>query len=249
MRILIVFMGVLLVVSQPVLAQTVPHKGIYDITLHSRKQGSDVQSIEGTLTYKLTKTCDGWGTDYVSDITYSLSNGAANPVKSTYSARESMDGTEMDFAMRRFEQNRLKESLRGHAAQTDAGLDVHAISLSGRIETHFDVQGVFPQMHAEKVLQSAIAGKKIYQAKLFDGSFSDRYTIVNAVISPLETDKTWRVAMAFYDPNATSLEPEYEMHFTLSRDGVIREMDIVYPDFTLSQTLHDVKLLEQPSCD
>ena len=143
----------------------------------------------------------------------------------------------------------MKESMRGRAVQTDGGLDVRTMSLAGPQHAHFEIKNVFPQGHADELLKNAMAGKKIYQARLFDGSFSDRYTIVNAMIGNRTSDKTWSVSMAFYDPDSMDLEPEYEMNFTLYEDGVIREMNVVYPDFTLSQTIRDLKLLEQPSCD
>ncbi|PCH99408.1 MAG: hypothetical protein COB76_05795, partial [Alphaproteobacteria bacterium] len=113
MRLFLTIFCFFLCVSSASWAQLlIPHEARYDVSLMSRKQGASIQSIEGALDFSLNANCHAWLTNYTSDMTYHYSEGVVKSIESKFSAFEDWKGESLDYAMRRYENDHLVESLR-----------------------------------------------------------------------------------------------------------------------------------------
>ena len=53
---------------------------------------------------------------------------------------------------------------------------------------------------------------------------------------------------AYFKPSSTSAEPEYEIQFSMQANGLVREYEINYGDFSIMANLKSVEAVESASC-
>ena len=235
-------------------AQIMPHKAEYQISLVKKGAGEGLVDATGSINFELHHTCTQWKTNHHSDIQYYYNNGRHVQADSHYSSIESMDGQTITFANEEKANKRLEHFSRGIATQKGHDfLDVQYNNGTGIQSKKMDGAFVFPIYHTKKLIEYAKSNKFMYHTKLYDGGHHAPYHITNAVIGPIiqkhGKPDSWPVSMAFYNPANDYELPAYEMHFEISNNGVVHTMDIVYPQFTVRQTLIDLKLLEKQPCD
>jgi hypothetical protein len=236
-------------------AQIVPHQANYKMSLIKRSMGEPLLDTVGDVEFKLKKSCAEWTTHHHANIHYHYDGGKHVQSKNNYSSIEQINGNRLVFALERGNDGHIDHSSRGeaikHASNTltiqhNNGLTEKSTTMTGDY--------VFPIRHTQNLIEHALAGHKNYHARLYDGDGGETpYHIVNAAFGKSSQDtngmKQWPISLAFFDPNDTHELPLYEMHFNLRENGVIMEMDITYPNFTLRQSITDLKLLEIPVCD
>jgi hypothetical protein len=66
--------------------------------------------------------------------------------------------------------------------------------------------------------------------------------------NPLLEQPAWPVRMAFYKLNTETGEPDYEMNLTLLANGVARDMQLDYGDFSVSGVLTHIEPLPSAGC-
>jgi hypothetical protein len=234
-------------------AQIVPHHASYTMSLVKRSAGEGLTDLSGTASFMVNKSCDTWVTNHNADINYYYAGRNTVRSRNTYSSLEALGGQSLIFASEQSSDGQIEFSSRGKAVKTNKShLDIQyntAPTKSDRLDGAF----VFPIHHTEELIKRAMNGDKMYRANLYDGGEKDQYYSVNAAIGKMEilngNMPAWPVSMSFYLSDDASITPEYEMHFRLRQNGVIKTMDIAYPNFTVSQTMTDLKLLEIQACD
>ena len=66
---------------------------------------------------------------------------------------------------------------------------------------------------------------------------------------PLLVDQpSWRVVMAYFDPEENGVAPDYEQELRVFANGVIDELVLDYGDFSLDAELVDLEALPAPDC-
>ena len=58
----------------------------------------------------------------------------------------------------------------------------------------------------------------------------------------------WQINVAYFKPASTSAEPEYEIQFSMQANGLVREYEINYGDFSIMANLKSVEPVESVSC-
>ena len=58
-------------------------------------------------------------------------------------------------------------------------------------------------------------------------------------LGTLDDDGFWPVQIAYFKPAATEVEPEYEIQYWLQPNGVVRQYEINYGDFSIIAGLGD----------
>jgi hypothetical protein len=64
----------------------------------------------------------------------------------------------------------------------------------------------------------------------------------------LDGDGFWPVQIAYFKPSATEVEPEYEIQFWLQPNGVVRQYEINYGDFSIIAGLVTIETVDTPVC-
>lgn len=255
MRLFFVLIACLILSPRQGTAQVLPHRAVYDITMQSHKQGGDLQYFSGRLDFSLVQTCRSWISHYASTADYHYRD-RIEPIRNELTTRESVDGQNMDYAVRSHHNTRLTDNIKGQIVNGRGASVSVSTYMNGNVlrRVEFPVSMTFPVAHTQSLIEVAMKGGRFVNTPVFDGSSGDHAHHVHTVIGNKNRNNGgWPVSMAFFpydkDTSQTDSVPDYEMHFTLFPDGIVRDMTAVYPDFTLRQSVTDLKLLEKPLCD
>jgi hypothetical protein len=113
---------------------------------------------------------------------------------------------------------------------------------------------LFPMVHTEAILTAARAGKKFIALPLFDGTSEkgaqdSSVAIVNwngpkpGKWPELSGLASGRVHVAFFDRDAASQVPDYEVGMRYWDNGVADDLDMDFGDFVMKGTLSRLTVL------
>ncbi len=232
-----------------------PHKALYDVRLSSKKSGSNITNISGTMFYEWQPGCDAWLSNHRFDMVYEYPEVPAVRITSDFSTHEAFDGNSFNFTMQRKREGVLYEEIRGSVNKDNENDDGEVVySIPKGVSFHLPDGSLFPMAHTISVLDKIKQGKKFYNATIFDGSDENGPVDVNSFIvgkqaykpseeygnhidSNLILDAAWNVQLAFFPLNNLEEVADYEMSLVLLENGVITGMDINYKDFSITQNL------------
>jgi hypothetical protein len=241
-----------------------PHRAIYDLSLGSLKNGSNISSVSGRMLFEWQDVCDGWAIQQHLKLHFVYAQGDESDVSSTELTWESKDGKQYSFNMRHDGNGSKTDRFIGKATQNDKGVHVVYTTPENK-ELDLPPGTVFPSSHTEMIIQNALAGEKIFSRRVFDGSDQDGADDVSVFINNADTesedkprtninqnmlmnDQSWPVRLAFYKIASDASEPDYEMNLDLLSNGIARRMMIDYGDFSVTGTLSDLEELPTPEC-
>lgn len=231
----------------------VPHKAIYDIRLAGKKSGSQILNISGQMLYDWSSNCEAWNSNHKFNMIYEYADTPPMRMISDYSLYEMFDGSRLDFSSTRKNDNEILEELRGTATfEENAGKAI--FRLPQNLSFDLGENTVFPMRHSLDVLEKMRAGKKFYNAVIFDGSDQDGPVEINAFIggstkppekvlkakgvdTELLNSPSHSIRLAFFPLMLDQAEADYEMSMVFHENGIISDMTIEYSDFSVSQTL------------
>lgn len=242
----------------------VPHKALYDIEMVSKSSGSQILNISGQMFYEWRPGCDAWTTDHRFNLFYEYADSPPIRITSDFSTYETYDGQSFNFTSRRKRNGDLYQEIRGNADRDDSGSGEAVYTIPEGLVFDLEKGTTFPMAHSLAVLDTAIKGKKLYSATVFDGSDEDGPVEINAFIGKTakapdfgdnkEINKTllesdaWKVRMAFFPLMEPTADAEYEMDVIFHDNGVISDMLVEYRDFAVTQKLTALEELEAEKC-
>jgi len=237
------------------LAGLKPHKALYDVKLFSRKSSARIANITGKVAYEWHPECDAWTTSQQFNMTYEYFEMPPVRIKSDFSTYESFDGTIFNYTSQKKQQGRVFEEIRGNAGQIGSNEDLTAIyTIPKDLVINLTDDTLFPIAHTLDVLDKIKAGKKFYNATVFDGSDEEGATYINSFIggpavyeipeihknhidNELINTKSWSIRLAFFPQNKLEEVADYEMSIIFHENGVISDMIIDYENFSVTQKL------------
>jgi len=127
---------------------------------------------------------------------------------------------------------------------------------------------LFPTQHSLRILRTAKSGKRVLQARVYDGSSNgDKVYATTAFIGnklqpgarlpakKIANDETlwklesWPVSISYFDTDEENREtPVYQLNFRLYENGVSRELLIDYGDFAIKGALSSLEFMSTPEC-
>ena len=254
----------------------VPHRAIYDIRMRSAKSGSQILDVRGKMYYSLNRSCAGWITDHRFTLTYDYSDMSPVRVTTRFASFENFSGTKMDFSSSRTRNGDVDEEIRGKARighGTDKAGDktgdrerVALYSMPSDLKFDLPVGALFPVAHTARLIEAARRGDKIMNAVVFDGSDDQGPVEINAVMSPQKVQKfdapyspkyvdmdllkspVWSASLAVFSLGSSDPVADYELNMTLLENGIVREMNVDYHDFSIEQKLVALQKLPQEEC-
>jgi hypothetical protein len=242
-----------------------PHRAIYNMSLASVKNGSNITGVSGKMMFEWSDVCDGWAVQQHLQLHFSYAQGDESDVTSTVISWESKDGKRYNFNVRRVADGKQTDLFRGKAVMNDDG-GLVTYSEPKDKSTKLTKDSIFPSAHTEVLIRKAEAGDKLFTRRVFDGSDEEGVSDISAFIGPQQADTVkaesdpklknnplldqpaWPVRMAFFKLETETGEPDYEMNLTLLKNGVARDMQLDYGDFSVSGTLTDIEPLPAGNC-
>ena len=247
-------------ISSVAMANIISHRAVYDLTMHKVSSSAQIESIEGQTRYTLKRGCDGWESneDYV--VSFGFGQDSVTNFASSYNTWESFSGDSFSFQVT--ENSTLDgETQYDGFANIGHGIAEAFYSTSGDDLRTLPQDTLFPVQHMEVLMQKAKTGETVHQTTLFlGGEEDDSLYFVNsvmgkrkastppAVMGKLGENGYWPITIAYYDPEAKTLEPEYEINFKVQENGVIPSYIVNYSDFSMSATLRSVESITDPKC-
>ncbi len=143
------------------------------------------------------------------------------------------------------------------------------LSQPSRSEINLNGQIFFPTQHSIALIETALAGKKLFQARIYDGSEKGRKVYETTAFIGLEVKPgselatleapakekelgelpSWPVSIGYFEPKSGDLTPSYQIDFRLYENGVSRELLIDYGDFSIHGTLKSLEYLKAKACN
>ena len=245
--------------------QLLPHQATYNLTLaKSVSGGASVTSARGKLEYEWSDVCDGWSVRQRSRILVTHADGGEIDFGWTLTAWEARDGLTYRFFLRRLYSGGEDEAVRGEAQLDGPGLGGTATFSEPEPRTVDLPKGtVFPSQHNFLVIEAAEADALPLWRMVFDGSGDDSGLYgVNVALAagvppgtttsldtPLLRDAaSWRLVIAYFDPEDETAPPEYEQQLRLFAHGVVDELKLDYGDFVLDAELVELAPLPPSDC-
>jgi hypothetical protein len=246
----------------------VPHRAIYELSLLSSQGVNGVDEARGRLVFEITgSACEGYATNFrqVTQLSGSESSGDRGfDVRST--SFEAGDGTLLRFTNDAVRGDKTDHT-EGKAQARADGVEI-TVQKPAPASRTAPAETLFPNAHIKRLVGEALAGSKLFSAKIFDGSDAgnkvyDTLAVIGAPVSgaaaeraepaakaePLKGHMSWPVTLSYFEPGAGEREPAYVMTFVLYDNGVSRALTLNYGDFSLKGELKSIEFLNSPACD
>jgi hypothetical protein len=254
----------------------IAHKAIYDVRMISQKSGSQVVDIKGKMFFEWKPSCDGYITNHRFNLRYDYADNPTLFINSDFSTFESFDGRSLNFSSRRKKDGDTYDELRGSATLDEMGKGKAVFTIPDGLSFDFKKPTVFSTTHTKSLIAAAKSNQKILVKQTFDGSDEEGPVEVSALIgktfdadpvavaaagtaidkastSPIDKrllDNGWVVRLAFFPSSQKDDEAlsDYELTMKFHENGIISDMVIDYPDFTVHQKLVGLQRLPATSC-
>ena len=226
-------------------ATVTPHRAFYEMRLGVANQSSVVQAVRGRSAFTLDRDCDGWRSneDYV--IEFSNKEGGLDRILSQFESWESTNGEMYSFDINELSSFQTGEKFSGYAEIKAKGGGAY-FSMEGDAKIKLPVGTYFPMRHLNSILDSAENGKTILAASVFSGAKPDDALLATNTVIGVWKDELadnsmgefgqngyWPIQTAYFKPKAIAAEPEYEIHYSMQPNGIVRRYVIDYGDFTV----------------
>ena len=236
------------------------HRAFYEMRIGQADKNAVVQSVSGRSAFILERDCDGWRSaeDYM--IEFGNGDGRIDRIISHFESWESEAGDQYSFDIAEQSSFQDDKDFGGYAEiDDDGGKAVFMLDAESNITLPKNTY--FPMQHIRAIINKAGDGGKILAASVFAGAEPDDALLTtNTVIGgwqgdradvdlgTLDDDGFWPVRIAYFKPAATEVEPEYEIQYWLQPNGVVRQYEINYGDFSIIAGLVTIEAVDSPVC-
>jgi envelope integrity protein B len=254
-----------------VASKLAPHRAIYEMTLEEARSASGITGIDGRMVFEFTgSACDGYSLNMRMVTQMTDSQGQTNLTDLRSSTWEQGDGKKFRFQSAQYLNDKLGDVTMGRAVRTPPSETVK-VKLSQPSRSEIDLAGqiFFPTQHSIALIEKAVEGKTLFQAKIYDGSEKGRKVYeTTAFIGPkvkpgadaarleaaakekkLDELPSWPVSIGYFEPTDGDLTPSYQIDFRLYENGVSRELLIDYGDFSIHGRLTSLEYLKAKECE
>jgi hypothetical protein len=226
------------------------HRALYAMTLSSG-HGGEIVAARGTMGYEVIDACDGWAVRQRLQMTITNADGQDIQMSSDYTTWESKDGLKLRFHMKQMTDTAVTSQTDGDATLQSLGGPGEAHYTSPHEQTTPLAAGtLFPMVHTETIIAAAREGKRFLTLPLFDGTDENGAEDSSVVIldwkPPFETKypalsalPNTRVRLAFFDREAGSTTPNYEVGMRYWENGVADNLQMDFGDFAMDAKMSE----------
>jgi len=241
----------------------VPHRAVYDLELKDAAEKAGIKAMRGRMVYEFTGSeCEGFTVNFrfVTETEMGEEKRISDQRSTTF---EDIRNGRFDFESKSYTDDRLDKEVQGTAEDLK---DKISVDLTAPSEKQVSLQaGRFPTEHMLEVINAARAGKRFFEARVFDGSDNGDKTVFTSTVvgaptavqpgdpdasfaGKLKDQKTWPVTIAYFNDEKADGLPTYRMSFKLYDNGVSRDLTMDYGDFALSGHLVKLDFLPESKC-
>ncbi len=230
-------------------ASVTPHRAFYEMQHGVADLSSDVQAVSGRSAFTLEKDCNGWRSNEEYVIEFGGKEGNVERILSRFESWESDTGDMYSFDIGELSSFQAAKEFSGYAEMDSINGAAH-FSMANEPAMKLPANTYFPLRHLNAILDSAENGEKMLAATVFTGADPDDALLTtNTVIGSWKDeaatermaefgqDGFWPVHTAYFRSTAISAAPEYEIHYSMQPNGVVRRYVIDYGDFTVIANL------------
>ena len=250
-------------------ADLVPHRAVYEMTLDLSRPASGVAGVRGRMVFEFAGSgCDGYTMNMRLVTRIQAETGRSSMTDLRSSTWEEGDGKRFRFNSSQYRGQKLEETTSGDAERDEprSDVDVHVnapkpkqITVSGPV--------LFPTQHSIAILEAAKKGKSVLQARVYDGSGKgDKVYSTTAFIGKpmqpgvkrpekrvkndeaLEKIVSWPVSISYFDNEKEGETPAYQLSFRFYENGISRDLVIDYGDFAIKGNLSALELMPSHDC-
>ncbi len=250
--------------------QLVPHRAIYEMRLGTAGTSSGITSLTGRMVFEFRGSrCEGYTQSMRLVTKVTSQSGGASISDLRTSSWEEGTGKKFRFNATTLRDSKISEVSSGNAVvNRDRTL---AIDLIKPKKNRLSIEGpvMFPVQHTIALLSAARSGKRILQAKVYDGSENGKKiyattSVLGNRIAPGEKSasqdddagqglgklNSWPVSISYFEADDKKNEglPIYQMSFRFFENGVTRDLKIDYGNFSIDGTLARVEYFDEPAC-
>ncbi|MGN7291316.1 cell envelope integrity EipB family protein [Rhizobium sp. SAFR-030] len=239
----------------------IPHRAVYELKLKDVSDRSGIEGMFGRMVYEFTGSpCAGFTTSFrfVTKIDTGEEMRVTDQQTTTF---ENPGARQFRFDTKSFTDEKLDKQVAGEANNAENGIKVDLAKPDHRQVDLTPAQ--FPTEHMLQVIDNARAGKRFFEARIFDGSENgDQSLLASTVIGAPQTPRQddpdaksagdfagkqyWPVTIAYYNEEAKAdAVPVYRMSFKLYDNGITRDLTMDYGDFVLSGTLAKLEVFDK----
>ena len=238
----------------------VAHKAFYGMEMWEKLQNSSIVSVNGRSVFVMERECTGWRSieDYM--IQFVAENGGADRVLSHFESWESDSGDKYSFDIMEESSFEGRKDFGGFVQLESDNSGEAFFTMAPDTAIDLPTDTLFPVQHVQRVLSLAEAGEKMVAATVFTGAEPDSALMRTSTVvggwrddpavdlGPLAQDGYWQINIAYFKPAAKTAEPEYEIKFSMQRNGLVRGYVIDYGDFSIEASLTSVEPVEAQAC-
>lgn len=238
-----------------------PHQAHYRLeTTEVRMPGAGA-SLPGEFIVRLQKRCTGWVLLTQLTLGLEVSNGQILEIQSIGAAEEALDGTSMTFESSLRMNNELIEALKGQAALNPDGTGTVTVSQPEAETLPLPKGTIFSVSAFHETVGKILAGEKIVNYILFDGSTPEPIRGTDVVVGPAKPMETlpegdtdlisgqgWQVVTSFYGINDTDSHPLVTNTAHVYANGVTTRISLDIGLAVTEGTLTLLQALPEPSC-
>ena len=239
----------------------VAHKAFYQMEMGDRLQNSAIVNVNGRSAFAIERDCTGWRSieDYM--IQFVAENGGMDSVLSHFESWEADSGDKYSFDIMEESSFEGRKDFGGFVQLdgSDAGNAYFTMAPESAISLPSGT--MFPMRHVQKILKNAEAGEKIMGATVFTGAEPDSALMRTSTVvggwrdapanelGALGEDGYWQINVAYFKPASTAAEPAYEIAFSMQNNGLVRDYEINYGDFSITANLTSAEPVETQDCN
>ncbi len=248
-----------------------PHRAIYDMSLRTAVDGSNVSDVRGRLVFDFGGSpCSGYSLKSRMVTAVVDRDGKETLTDLRSSTWEQAAGSKFRFNSSQYVDSRLSDQVIGTAERQPAGAVDVVLDKPNRHKVKLDGQPLFPTQHSVAVLEAARHGVGTVQADIYDGSekgdkLYETTTVIGKPVAPghhtlesvanaekLDEMVSWPVTISYFEhaPGSGKDEglPAYELSFRLFANGVSRDLLIDYGSFSIKGVLSRIDFREPTEC-
>jgi len=229
------------------------HRAQYEVTLATTRPGG-VVAVHGRTVLEFRDACTGWTTTqrFIADMT----DGKGSDMHSDFivSASEDKPGKIIRFKIKNLVNGKTTQRFEGTGMLAAAGGEVRLTSPAGQrfalpndtlLPTQMTLAVLRAATHGvrgfhQTVFQggdrndlydtAAVIGKPVPKAKLADDRRADPAGLLNGV-------QAWPTLVSYFPHEGDNERADYEIAYRLYANGIISQMTMIYPNFTMKAEL------------
>jgi hypothetical protein len=247
-------------------AELASHRAVYDLQLSATESSADIAGLSGRMVLEWSgNSCDGYTLNQRLVTQMSDTDGGVAVRDLRMASWESGEGDQFRYEVKRFAGSQLEETVSGFAERS-VGTSSAVFSEPDGVELDLPQDVIFPSEFVRDLVATAVDGKSLMTASVFEGAETDRYYVVSSFIgkpsdsAALDTPTmsgegqtltgapSWPVQVSYFLPNDNEGLPDYQVSYRLFANGVSSNMRLDYGDIVIDGLLKEVTYLAQEPC-